>query len=265
MYWLFDETKQEQVRSEIESLVFQLSKLSTRPTQEDQLFPFVGRKDRRKSAELIKCLTKEKETVCDPFAGSGMLVYAAVQENRNVLANEFELYTNRMANAPWKLPSDKDSLMQSFNTFCEAIESEMKELYRTVCVCGYIHVLDSLFFDRQPLTYINVTHHERLGVNGENITYRGKYKCPVCKRTEKYFDKTDAKHLDSLNEYYIDERFNAKLIENSRINLSKDFLEYFKLFPKRSIIVLEIMWKEFSSIEKLITHTKNVCEKLWQL
>lgn len=136
MYWLFDTQTQKTVRDEIEALVLNLSKLNTAPTQDDQLFPFVGRKDKRKAIEVVRCLTKSGDVVCDPFAGSGMLVYAAAQEKRQLLAAEYEIYTQRMANAPWRLPRDKKALREAYNEYIKTIKPKLDELYTTRCVCG---------------------------------------------------------------------------------------------------------------------------------
>jgi len=250
MYWLFNEETQTRIRQEVEALVLTLSELDNNPVQDDQLFPFVGRKDRRIAAEVVKGLTKINEKVCDPFAGSGMLAYATEQEQRVVLANEYEIYTNRMANAPWRLPTDLDKLKATYQEYIKEIKPSLDELYKTICVCGHTHVLDSLFFDRDPLLYTGITNHERLGPNGENITYRTKkYRCPNCKRTEKHFDHSDLKHLQELDTRPVSNIFNSTLIENSRINLSSEFTIYGKLFPHRSMLALDTMWEAFNRIE----------------
>ena len=248
MYWLFDTEKQFRLREEIEGLVLALSEAGIRPSQQDQLFPFVGRKDRRKAVEVIINLTEEGQTVCDPFAGSGILSYAITQESRQLSANEYEIYTNRMANAPWRLP-DESELESAYETLCNTIQSDMDELYRTICICGHSHVLHSLFFDREPLRYENITKHERLGENRKNVTYRRQYKCPNCRETEKHFDDTDMEHLRQLNTRPVSEKFDATLIENSRINLSSNFTIYRNLFPHRSMLALDIMWDTIEELD----------------
>lgn len=255
MYWLFDNDKQIEVRREIEALVLALAESENKLTQDDQLFPFVGRKSKKIASEVIANLSQNDDFVCDPFSGSGMIPYATQLQNRRILANEYELYTNRMSNAAWRLPENIERLRQSFDIICESIRAEMNELYKTICPCGNVHVLDSLFFDRDPLRYTNITNHERLGTNAENITYRGKDKrCPNCKRTEKHFDATDLAHLNSLYERPVSRIFESRLIENSRINLSSEFTIYKKLFPHRSMLALDILW---TAIDRLETEEIN--------
>lgn len=251
MHWLLEQKQQEQIRKKIDDLVQVLSVITDNP-HNDQLFPYVGRKDRRKALAVVKVLTNENELIVDPFAGSGTFVYASYQSNRKCLANEWEPYTCRMANAPWRLPS-KENIDLALNQLLKVIKKDFDYLYQTICPCGYVHVLDTLFFDRIPLKFKNVTSHERLGKNGENITYRTKYKCPKCGRTEKYFDESDEKHIRKVMGIKIPKKyleiFNSPLIENSRINLSSELKYYRLLFPHRSIIALCKLWDGISTLE----------------
>ncbi|WP_051435475.1 restriction endonuclease [Shewanella fidelis] len=242
MYWLFSEEKQKEIRELIDNLVMSLSEVNHKPPHQDQVFPFQGRKAINHAKTVIDALTSEGDIICDPFVGSGSFAYAGAMCDRNVLANEFEVYTNRMAFAPFSLP-DKQELINSFNEFVSHIRPYIDNLYRTRCVCGQILPLDSLFFDRSPLRYTGVASHERLGDNGENITFRGKFKCKSCGAIEKHFDDYDQEVLDTI-EAVEEDFFEFRLIENSRINLSSDFLDYKKLFPKRSRLVLTYLWKE---------------------
>ena len=240
MFWLFNEDEQELIRQTVDELVHALAPIEGNP-QIDQFFPYVGRKDRRKAERAIEILSKMDDLVIEPFAGSGSFVYACANLNRKYLANEWEPYAHRMANAPWRLPPE-DEVLKAVDDIKEAIENYLRYLYRTICDCGYVHVLDSLFYDRDPLAYTDVTPHERLGPNGETITYRGRYKCPQCQSTNKFFSEDDQRHLDEINEISINAKFlhifNTKLIENSRINLKRQFTTYGNLFPHRSKLAL---------------------------
>jgi restriction system protein len=240
MYWLLESMFQQKIREDIDKLVESLSVITGNP-QTDQLFPYVGRKDRRKALVTVKVLTNNDGLVVEPFAGSGSFAYAIWQAGRQCAANEWEPYACTMANAPWCLPME-NKVTEAIEEVTKKVESWFNDLYKIKCNCGHQHVLDTQFFDREPLRYKNITKHERLGKNGETITYRQSYKCPKCKRTEKHFDDIDAKNMIQLETQTIPakyhELFNSPLIENSRINLSKGFLTYKKLFPKRSILAL---------------------------
>ncbi|CAK2091948.1 restriction system protein [Vibrio crassostreae] len=245
MYWLLDSEQQKIIRDKIDQLVISLSKVKHKPQQSDQVFPFQGRKAINHAKVVINNLTNEGDNVCDPFCGSGSFSYAGAMLNRNVFANEYEPYTYRMSKSPFSLP-DEELLSHSFDGFVNKIKDTVDYFYRTKCDCGEVLPLNSLNYDRLPERYINISMHERLGDLGENITFRGRHKCKSCGRTEKFFDDYDQEVLDSLPSIDND-IFNCKLIENSRINLSKKFLTYGSLFPLRSKVVLDFIWKEIQS------------------
>ena len=240
MYWLLPPDAQADVRATVDRLVNDLS-LITGFRQDDQLFPYVGRKDRRKARVVVEDLTEPGEIVCDPFLGSGILGYAAAESGRHVRLNEWEPYAHRMSSSPWRL-ADASDLHTARAELLREVAPQLRELYWTRCLCGQDHVLHSLFFDRQPLRYQEITDHERLGADGANLTYRGRFRCPACGATEKHVDREDLAHLEDLAARPAGRRFDRQLIQNSRINLSPDFTVYGNLFPHRSKLALEVLW-----------------------
>ena len=251
MYWLLDDSTKEKIRNEVASLVESIA-FVVGNTQNDQLFPFVGRKDMRKAEIVIKALTKANDVVVDPFSGSGIFTYAAARQGRKVLANEWEPYTHRISGAPWRLP-DKYLIDRATEELRTSLAPQMSYLYRTICDCGAEHAIDSLFFDRVPLAYQTVTQHGRLGANGETIAYRQAHKCPSCGRTDKFFTADDQDHLDEVNALPLSGRFqrifDTPMIKNSRINLSDQWLIYGNLFPHRSKLALSAMWDAIESLQ----------------
>lgn len=247
MYWLLDKRTQNRIRKQVSQVVNELSTI-TSFVQDDQLFPYVGRKDKRKARVLIDVLSKKQSVVADPFAGSGVFTYAIAESGRTFLSNEFEPYANRLANAPWRLPNTK-RLRRLLQTFTNSVSRRMNYLYRTTCTCGYIHVLDTLFFDREPLRYTRVTPHKRLGKNRRNVTYRGRFRCPNCRAKEKHFDTSDKIHLRTIQKKKVSRRFSFRLIENSRINLKPPFTVYRNLFPHRSMVALDCLWRAIQTLK----------------
>src|SRR5687768_5302968 len=134
MYWLYSDKERAAVRAKVRSLVTNLSAISGNP-QADQLFPFVGRKDKRKAKEVIEMLVPENGVVVDPFAGSGSIVYAAAESGHRVIANEWEPYAYRMSTAPWRLPKDS-GIDSALSDLYESISDDLNNLYRTKCLCG---------------------------------------------------------------------------------------------------------------------------------
>ncbi len=117
MYWLLNEQKQREVREVVRQLTTELSTITDNP-HTDQLFPYVGRKDRNKAETIVNHLTPENGVVCDPFTGSGIHAYSTTSLGRRLLANEWEPYANRMSSAPWRLPS-RDSLREAYQMVIE--------------------------------------------------------------------------------------------------------------------------------------------------
>ncbi|MFF3036699.1 restriction endonuclease [Arthrobacter citreus] len=250
MYWLLSDAKKAEIRGVMTALVQQLSVISG-TNQQDQLFPFVGRKDRRKSTAIVKGLTAPGDTIVDPFSGSGIFTYAALDAGRESLGNEWEPYTYRMSSAPWRLPGTLDIEMAVSDL--SDTKERINELYSFVCLCGSPHALDSQFFDRVPLSYNHVTAHERLGKNGETITFRGAYACPVCGATEKMFEAADTANMIAVNSIPLPKQyadiFDRRLIPNSRINLSGPFTTYGNLFPHRSKLALTYLWDGIQELD----------------
>lgn len=251
MYWLLNNDDKKRVRSQITHLVSELSEAAN-STQGDQLFPFVGRKDRNKSRIIIDNLTKHDDIVVDPFSGSGIFSYATAEMNRKVHSNEWEPYTHRISTAPWRLPS-REAIEAALEVLSPILQPQFDFLYKTICACGHEHVLDSLFFDRIPLRYTAVTTHERLGANGENITYRGSHACPNCGVKEKFFDETDMTHMHEIESISVPdtyrEIYSTNLIQNSRINLTGNFTVYGNLFPHRSKLALAYLWESIKNLQ----------------
>lgn len=247
MYWLLSSAEQAGLRERVTRLVGDLSVLTARD-QSQQVFPFSGRKDRRIAGAIIARLLDQPGVVCDPFFGSGTFIYAALDNNMKVVGSEYEPYAFRLATAPFRLPSEA-ALDQSLNDLRQQVEATMNHFYRTTCAqCGSEHVLDSLFYDRVPRRYFKPTPHERLGPSGENVVFRGKYRC-ACGATEKHFDDSDQQHMDSLELISADSFPDNPLIENSRINFTfPEFSHYGALFPHRSKLVLNALYTAISAV-----------------
>ena len=242
MYWLLDFEEQDRIREIILRLNKKLSQSHNR-VQADQTFPFVGRKDRNIAVDIIEELSSEQGLVCDPFAGSGTFVYAAIDANRKVIANEWEPYAHEMMSAPFApLPSYKQYI-DALEQFKSCVLPKMEKIYETKCPdCGKKLMFDGLFFDRDPEEYFHPVAHERLGRNQENIIFRGKYKCS-CGCKEKHYDSYDEstrKRLETMDFSFPD----VELIENSRLNFTApNFTRYGALFSQRQKIALSTIYE----------------------
>lgn len=240
MYWLLDLETQNDIQDRIIKLDENL--LTQTREQSEQMFPFVGRKSREISRRIIDALTDSDGVVCDPFLGSGTFAYAALDQGRSVVANEWEPFAYRMATLPLrKYPSaiEIDTALEQLEA---SIGPKMFEIYKTKCPhCGTEFMYDGLFFDRVPEEYFNPTKHNRMGKNGENVIYRGKYKCPTCDSSEAHYSQFDEQVRLAAESKSVDFP-NAQLIENSRINFTApDFTQYANLFSRRQQVALMIL------------------------
>ena len=237
MYWLLDIETQNAVQDRIIKLNDNL--LAQTRERVEQVFPFVGRKSREISRRIIQALTDPGDVVCDPFSGSGTFVYASLDLGRKAIANEWEPFAYRMSTLPLKELPSAEEVQSSLNQLEELVLADMFDVYKTKCPsCGAEFMFDGLFFDRVPEEYFHPTRHERMGRNGENVIYRGKYKCPNCKKQEAHYSLFDEQVRLAAESRAV--AFpNARLIENSRINFSApDFTQYANLFSKRQQVAL---------------------------
>lgn len=250
MYWLLDFEEQDRIREVILGLHDSLAVPHQR-VQEDQTFPFVGRKDRGIASTIIETLSPENGVVCDPFAGSGTFVYSALDCKRSVKANEWEPYAHEMMTAPLSELPEKAEYDDALAAFKMNVLPTMKRIYETICPeCGERIMFDGLFFDREPEEYFRPTVHERMGKsNHENVIFRGKYKCPKCKCKLKNYDDHDEevrRGLDELECTFPD----VPIIENSRLNFTApDFTHYGSLFSKRQKIALSTIYEAIITID----------------
>lgn len=251
MYWLLDYEEQDRIREIILHLNKKLARSHNR-TQSDQTFPFVGRKDRDIAVDIIEELTPDKGVVCDPFAGSGTFVYAAVDSERKVIANEWEPYAHELMSAPFAPLPSLQKYSEALESFVSKVRPLMEEIYETTCPeCGKKIMFDGLFFDRDPEEYFNPTVHERLGkTNNENVIFRSKkYKCS-CGCKEKRYDDNDENVRKRLSTYSVNFP-DVELIENSRLNFtSPDFTHYGALFSKRQKIALVTIYDAIKDIDQ---------------
>ena len=250
MYWLLDYDEQDRIREVVLKLHDSLA-APHRRVQEDQTFPFVGRKDRSIASTIIEALAPANGVACDPFAGSGTFVYSALDCGRKVMANEWEPYAHELMTAPFSPLPARTEFENALTSFKSSVLPTMQQIYETTCPeCGKAIMFDGLFFDRDPEEYYHPTLHERMGRNShENVIFRGKYKCPRCGSKEKNYDDYDEevrKRLDRISFDFPD----TPIIENSRLNFTApEFTHYGALFSKRQKIALSTIYEAIQGIE----------------
>ncbi len=241
MYWLLDYTQQEELRQQIINLQTTIMQ-EHRREQNEQVFPFIGRKSRSIATTIINTLVTEEGVVCDPFGGSGTFAYASLDSGKKILFNEWEPFAFRLSTSPFRGVPNTIEYSQALSYFTQIVEPTMSTIYKTRCPnCGKEFMFDAIFFDRNPEEFYHPMRHERMGLDAENVIYRSsKYKCD-CGCKEKHYDDFD-EHV-RLNVTQIEYEFpDAELIENSRLNFTAPtYIKYENLFSKRQKIALVTM------------------------
>ncbi len=247
MYWLLDDDAYEDVRSTIINLMQGLQPSAR--VQSDQAFVYNGRKDRTLAQTIIRGLSAPGDVICDPFGGSGVFAFAALDTGREVLWNEWEPYAFAMTTQAFEPIPSQDQIEVALAELDARVGDYLRSLYTTTCgECGRKVVFDRMFYDRDPLEYFNPTHHERMGSAGENIAFRRQYACQ-CGATQKKFDTADLAHMQWIDTLDDSAFPNPKLIENSRINLTApEFTDFSSLFPRRSRLALVALFEAIDAI-----------------
>ena len=139
MYWLLDYAEQENLRQQMIRLQTSIAGNQQRD-QSEQLFPFIGRKSRSIARTLIENLTREGDTVVDPFGGSGTFAYAALDARRRMLFNEWEPYAYQMATAPFRgIPSEED-INAALEQIAQLVMPVINDIYKTITMVFFYFV-----------------------------------------------------------------------------------------------------------------------------
>lgn len=258
MYWLLDYAEQEELRQLIIKLQTEIMQ-SHKRDQKEQIFPFIGRKNRDIAGVVIKNLTTGTDIICDPFCGSGTFAYAALDFNRIVKINEWEPYAFRMMTAPFRGVPQQGKFEQAYEKFCAIVQPQIKKIYKTQCPkCGAALIYDAIFFDREPEEYFHPTRHERMGDNGENVIFRGKNHQCMCGCKEKNYDDFDEVVRKDVEKMEVDFP-DATMLENSRLNFTApQFTVYSNMFSHRQQVALMAI---YHAIEQLDPETKPFFEE----
>jgi len=220
-----------------------------------QTFPYNGRKQMEPVEILVEHFHTGEGVICDPFSGSGIFPLVFSKSSKAFIASEWDLVWNRLSNAPWRVPKEEAELDLAYAALIVALEYRLQPLYETTCTCGTTHHFKYLDFDLDPLNYTNPTLQDRMGERGENVIYRGAYKCD-CGAAEKHFDTFDSGTLGRVNTIplsdFVQSFSESVLLENSRINIT-GVRRYHEQFSHRSLVALGIIKEEIQSLEERYT------------
>lgn len=86
-----------------------------------QLSPYIGKMKSSMAGSLVLAVTEKKETIYDPFSGSGTIVLEAWRHGRNVISNDLSPYAHLLTQAK----------LNPYNSFEDA-NKEMAEVVKEV-------------------------------------------------------------------------------------------------------------------------------------
>lgn len=218
-------------------------------------FNFKGRKSPEIGRVIIETLTGSDEIVVDPFVGSGSYMLSAAKSKREFFGSELDNYTFDVVSTYYHR-ANIVKLDSFFTQVKEACFEKVRDLYETRC-CNHINYIKKMHYDPEEKNYYNPKNHRDIK-NGKNVILM--YKCPVCGETSKQFDVFDEDNLNRINQINVKGFPSHQLIENSRINITKQTGadKYDRNFSIRNKLALIYIQEEITKLPNC--HEKNLLQ-----
>jgi DNA modification methylase len=93
-----------------------------------QLSPYVGKMKSGMARALILFFSKEGETVLDPFCGSGVVPYEALELNRNAIGNDLSPYAYVLTRGKLTAPRTEKEALQRASHYMDKAEHAKKKV-----------------------------------------------------------------------------------------------------------------------------------------
>jgi hypothetical protein len=94
-----------------------------------RIHPYWARKPLNILRELIRVLSKEGDTVCDPFMGCGTTVFGCLLEKRNVIATDINPLASLIVQGTLSLCRDPKTKMQVLRSFVETFKEAVTDWF----------------------------------------------------------------------------------------------------------------------------------------
>lgn len=199
---------------------------------------FWARKPHNVVAEYIKHYSKPGDIVFDPFCGSGPTPIESLKLERRAIAIDLDpiaifIVKNTIVNV------DVDEIKKTYSEVEKNIKVEIEKLYETKCVrCKSNALILATIWDRDKNEPIEI-----------------RYYCKICKkRNKKEPDKTDLDLLKRIEKIKIPNwypitrlAYNSLEFKESTHIPGVDSID--KLFTKRNLIALSILYNEIEKIK----------------
>lgn len=176
-----------------------------------QLAPYIGKLRPNLISDLIQSYTKPKDTILDPFAGSGTVSVESLILGRNAIANDINPYATTLINAKIFPPNSLEDALSKAQYYLIYLKNEMNRCpihdYETPdWVRSFFHpttlreiiILSKIFRDNDEYfllaCLLGILHHQRPGF----LSYPSSHLVPYL-RTKKY-PKKDFSNLYTYRE-----------------------------------------------------------------
>lgn len=181
-------------------------------------YSFKGRKSPDIISKVLSVLTNSTDVIFDPFIGSGTAIIGSKKANRRLIGTELDNFTYSINKVLFER-IDAQELDKSIKNVEERSKNAILNLYETEC-CGTPNFIKKVLFDPQNGKdgYFSPKTNREIK-NGKNIKLL--FKCPVCGSFDKKFSEFDWNKIQEQESISVAEFPTDKLIENSRINITK--------------------------------------------
>lgn len=194
-----------------------------------------GKKPSETLGYLIENLSDEKEVVCDPFLGSGLIVLEATARNRKFVGIDLNPISIKFAELYLDFPSKKE-LINALDSIRESVLSQIHQSYKMK--------------DADIASHYLWQDSEMLEVWSKQE--RGK------KMIKKQAEKVDLKLYNEYKNYNCKFLRKAKFFNNSRIN-SNSNISINDLFTGRALRNIEILLEKINIFEPKLQRALKLC------
>ena len=101
---------------------------NARESSMHQLAPYVGKMKSGMARALIRSYSEEGDTVLDPFSGSGVVPYEALELKRNAIGNDLSPYAYVLTIGKLSAPSSETDALKQANRYMDDAEREKSRI-----------------------------------------------------------------------------------------------------------------------------------------
>lgn len=188
------------------------------PNEMRKTYSFKGRKSPEIISKILEALTKTNDIIFDPFIGSGTSIIGSHLAKRHLIGTELDPFTFAIDKVLFE-KINKVELEHNIKLIEDDVKSYILSLYETEC-CGETNYIKKVLFDPQNGKdgYLYPVENREIK-NGKNVKLLDK--CSICGASDKHFTEEDWLNIQEQMKMSTDGFPTDRLIENSRINITR--------------------------------------------